>query len=202
MRRLRSNRAGRPGKQQPGCGALLWRRGDELLVGIDDAECASRRWPMPATAPTACVRAYRPRVAEHTVLHQAWRWRVDELPATAAEDSPIAHDYTSLVLEFENGQDLTRYWSAGLPIDTRYRCPCRSGRRARHIGRYALAVTRSHIEDACWTRSAWSATVDDRGNCAPIRRNAGFLRCYSAHACVETRALRPATAFPVAEDRL
>lgn len=53
----------------------------------------------------------------------AWRWRVDELPATAAEDSPIAHDYTSLALEFENGQDLTWYWSAGLPIGTHYRCP-------------------------------------------------------------------------------
>lgn len=28
---------------------------------------------MPATAPPACVRAYRPRAAEHTVLHQIVR---------------------------------------------------------------------------------------------------------------------------------
>lgn len=53
----------------------------------------------------------------------AWRWRVDELPAVAAEDTPIAHDYMSLALEFENGQDLTWYWSAALPIGAHYRCP-------------------------------------------------------------------------------
>ncbi len=53
----------------------------------------------------------------------AWRWRVDELPAIAPEDSPIAHDYVSLALEFENGQDLTWYWSAALPAGTHYRCP-------------------------------------------------------------------------------
>ena len=53
----------------------------------------------------------------------AWRWRVDELPAIGAEDSPIAHDYTSLALAFENGQDLTWYWSAGLPVGAHYTCP-------------------------------------------------------------------------------
>ncbi len=53
----------------------------------------------------------------------SWRWRVDELPAVAAEDTPIAHDYMSLALAFENGQDLTWYWSAGLPVDSHYRCP-------------------------------------------------------------------------------
>jgi hypothetical protein len=53
----------------------------------------------------------------------AWRWRVDELPAVGPEDSPIAHDYTSLALEFENGKDLTWYWSAGLPAGTHYACP-------------------------------------------------------------------------------
>jgi hypothetical protein len=53
----------------------------------------------------------------------AWRWRVDELPAVAGENDPIAHDYTSLALELDNGQDLTWYWSAGLPVGTHYRCP-------------------------------------------------------------------------------
>jgi hypothetical protein len=53
----------------------------------------------------------------------AWRWRVDELPARAAEDTPIGHDYMSLALEFENGQDLTWYWSAALPVGTHYACP-------------------------------------------------------------------------------
>jgi hypothetical protein len=53
----------------------------------------------------------------------AWRWRVDELPALGPEDSPIAHDYTSLALAFENGRDLTWYWSAGLPVGAHYACP-------------------------------------------------------------------------------
>lgn len=53
----------------------------------------------------------------------AWRWRVDELPATGAEDTPLAHDYMSLALEFENGQDLTWYWSAALPAGSHYTCP-------------------------------------------------------------------------------
>lgn len=53
----------------------------------------------------------------------AWRWRVDELPAVGPEDTPVAHDYTSLALEFENGQDLTWYWSTGLPVGTHYACP-------------------------------------------------------------------------------
>jgi len=53
----------------------------------------------------------------------AWRWRVDELPAVGAEDTPVAHDYTSLALEFDNGQDLTWYWSAALPVGTHYACP-------------------------------------------------------------------------------
>ena len=53
----------------------------------------------------------------------AWRWRVDELPAVGPEDTPVAHDYTSLALELENGQDLTWYWSAALPVGTHYPCP-------------------------------------------------------------------------------
>jgi hypothetical protein len=52
-----------------------------------------------------------------------WRWRVDVLPALGPEDTPIAHDYTSLALAFENGQDLTWYWSAGLPVGAHYPCP-------------------------------------------------------------------------------
>jgi hypothetical protein len=52
-----------------------------------------------------------------------WRWRVDELPALGAEDTPIAHDYTSIALEFENGKDLTWYWSAALAAGTHYPCP-------------------------------------------------------------------------------
>lgn len=52
-----------------------------------------------------------------------WRWRMDSLPAAGAEDSPITHDYVSLAVEFDNGKDLTWYWSAGLPVGRHYACP-------------------------------------------------------------------------------
>jgi hypothetical protein len=52
-----------------------------------------------------------------------WRWRMTTLPATGPEDSPITHDYVSLAVEFDNGKDLTWYWSAGLPVGRHYTCP-------------------------------------------------------------------------------
>jgi hypothetical protein len=52
-----------------------------------------------------------------------WRWRVSQLPSEKAENDLLQHDYLSLALEFENGRDLTWYWSASLPVETGYACP-------------------------------------------------------------------------------
>lgn len=52
-----------------------------------------------------------------------WRWMVEELPSTGDEDQLAAHDYLSLGVEFDDGQDLTYYWSRNLPVGTAYRCP-------------------------------------------------------------------------------
>jgi hypothetical protein len=52
-----------------------------------------------------------------------WRWRVGQLPADLREDSLPSHDYLSIAAEFDDGQDLTYYWSAALPVGTVYRCP-------------------------------------------------------------------------------
>jgi hypothetical protein len=52
-----------------------------------------------------------------------WSWRVDELPADLPEDTLPSHDYLSIAVEFDDGQDLTYYWSAALPEGTVYRCP-------------------------------------------------------------------------------
>jgi hypothetical protein len=52
-----------------------------------------------------------------------WRWRIDSLPSEVAEDSLLTHDYLSVAVEFENGLDLTYYWSAALAPGTHYRCP-------------------------------------------------------------------------------
>jgi len=52
-----------------------------------------------------------------------WSWRVDELPIDLAEDTLPSHDYLSIAVEFDDGQDITYYWSSTLPAGTVYRCP-------------------------------------------------------------------------------
>jgi hypothetical protein len=56
-------------------------------------------------------------------LRLRWSWRVDELPSQLPEDTRITHDYLSIALEFDDGQDLSWYWSSGLPEGFAYRCP-------------------------------------------------------------------------------
>jgi hypothetical protein len=56
-----------------------------------------------------------------TCLH--WDWRMDLLPSEVREDTLPTHDYLSIAVEFDNGQDITYYWSAELPVGTVYRCP-------------------------------------------------------------------------------
>ena len=52
-----------------------------------------------------------------------WSWRVSKLPSERAEDTLPTHDYLSVALEFDDGTDLTWYWSAALPVGTAYACP-------------------------------------------------------------------------------
>ncbi len=52
-----------------------------------------------------------------------WRWVVEELPSAKSEDSLLNHDYLSLAVEFDDGQDLTYMWSADLPAGHVFRCP-------------------------------------------------------------------------------
>ena len=56
-----------------------------------------------------------------TCLH--WDWRMEVLPSEHREDTLPTHDYLSIAVEFDNGQDITYYWSAELPAGTAYRCP-------------------------------------------------------------------------------
>ncbi len=52
-----------------------------------------------------------------------WKWKIDALPSPVAEDTIFTHDYLSIALEFENGRDLSYYWSSELPVETSYHCP-------------------------------------------------------------------------------
>ena len=56
-------------------------------------------------------------------LRLRWRWRMDQLPASSAEDTLFTHDYMSVAVEFDDGRDLTYHWSVGLPPETSYCCP-------------------------------------------------------------------------------
>jgi hypothetical protein len=66
-------------------------------------------------------REVRATLAPGTRLR--WSWRVDELPTDLPEDTLPSHDYLSIAVEFDDGQDLTYYWSSSLPVGTAYRCP-------------------------------------------------------------------------------
>jgi hypothetical protein len=52
-----------------------------------------------------------------------WSWRVTELPSDLPEDTLPSHDYLSIAVEFDDGQDITYLWSAALPPETVFRCP-------------------------------------------------------------------------------
>jgi len=56
-------------------------------------------------------------------LRLRWRWRMDRLPGTRAEDTLLTHDYMSVAVEFDDGRDLSYHRSVTLPAETSYRCP-------------------------------------------------------------------------------
>ena len=56
-----------------------------------------------------------------TEIDFSWLYR--KLPATAPETTLPTHDYMSIAIEFDNGQDITWYWSHSLAPETFYRCP-------------------------------------------------------------------------------
>jgi hypothetical protein len=60
-------------------------------------------------------------LTEQTMLE--WSWRIGALPSRLPEHELQSHDYLSLAVEFDDGQDLTYHWSAALPSGTSYRCP-------------------------------------------------------------------------------
>lgn len=52
-----------------------------------------------------------------------WKWKLDRLPSRSAENAVFTHDYISIAVKFDNGQDLTYFWSSGLPVGASFRCP-------------------------------------------------------------------------------
>jgi len=50
-------------------------------------------------------------------------WRYIAIPALGAETAAATHDYHSIAVEFDNGQDLTWFHSRELAPGTHFRCP-------------------------------------------------------------------------------
>jgi len=53
----------------------------------------------------------------------SWKWKIKELPSLVAENSLPSHDYMSIAVKFDNGRDLTFFWSSELAIDKAFHCP-------------------------------------------------------------------------------
>ena len=70
-----------------------------------------------------------------------WSWKIDILPSTRREDTVPTHDYLSIAVEFDNGQDLTYIWSAAIAPEVAFRCPI-----PRWSGRETHMVVRSGTE--------------------------------------------------------
>jgi hypothetical protein len=61
-------------------------------------------------------------------------WRYVALPALGPETEARFHDYHSIAVEFDNGQDITWFWSRELAPGTEFRCPLRDWKeRETHI---------------------------------------------------------------------
>jgi Protein of unknown function (DUF3047) len=71
-------------------------------------------------------------------LRLRWSWRLDALASRLPEDTPLTHDYLSVALEFDDGQDLTWFWSSSLPVGFAYRCPLE---HCRHRETHVVART-------------------------------------------------------------
>ena len=76
-------------------------------------------------------------------------WKYVALPALGPETDAAVHDYHSIAVEFDNGQDLTWFWSRELAPGTKFRCPLRNwDQRETHFvlqsGQQGLGEWKSH----------------------------------------------------------
>ena len=99
----------------------LWR------VGRTDIFCESVTEGGPVlscncTADSGIIK-YPVDVALDRSTTLSWEWLVRALPSEVPENTLVTHDYLSIAVEFENGQDLTYFWSSTLPLETSFRCP-------------------------------------------------------------------------------
>lgn len=62
-----------------------------------------------------------------------WDWRVNALPSDTPETTQATHDYTSIAVEFDDGRDLSWYWSAAEPEGRHFVCPLPDWKTETHL---------------------------------------------------------------------
>ena len=80
------------------------------IAGSDDQGILCRDFDFPLTPATRL----------------AWAWRLEAHPSRVREDSVRSHDYVSIATEFDNGRDLTWFWSTCLPTGHHFACPVKA----------------------------------------------------------------------------
>lgn len=105
--------------------------GWEYLWFLGPSEIYGAGPPSPAQRPSITCHTHR----NAAILHKdvsvplspdtrlCWSWKMETLPCQQPENTLENHDYLSIAVEFDNGQDLAFFWSSQLPVDFGFRCP-------------------------------------------------------------------------------
>jgi hypothetical protein len=99
----------------------LWRLGDGSIYR--DGEHDGKRCIHMRTDGDVGILQYPIEAPLDDDTRLEWRWRVDHLPSKLPENIAPTHDYLSIAVEYDNGQDLTYFWSGALAQDTIFKCP-------------------------------------------------------------------------------
>ncbi|MGH6813103.1 MAG: DUF3047 domain-containing protein [Methylocella sp.] len=105
--------------------------GWEYLWFLGPSEIYSVGPPAPSKRSSIVCHSQRDAAILHKVVpvpltrdtRLRWSWKVETLPCELPENTLQNHDYLSIAVEFDNGQDLTFFWSSQLPVDAGFRCP-------------------------------------------------------------------------------
>jgi len=117
-------------------------------------------------------------------LRLRWSWRIDTLPSRLPEDTALTHDYLSVAVEYDDGQDFTWYWSCRLPEGCSFRCPLPHWRRRE-----------THIAARTGT-AGLGRWIDQKRPCSPTTkpRSAGRRpHAWFAHGSSRKPSLKQAT---------
>jgi hypothetical protein len=111
----------RPARPAPNGWNYLWRIGEGSIYGAE--QDGGKPCIHVHTHGDVGILQYPVEVPLDDATTLDWRWLVERLPSALPEHIQPTHDYLSIAVEFDNGQDLTYFWSAELPVDTVFKCP-------------------------------------------------------------------------------